>query len=73
VDVTPGEIDKRVRGTELAALIDPRAPNQRTGVLGSLNMVADSFRLLPKREETSSTWTATKSAQLIKEARAASD
>jgi len=59
----PEEIDKRVRGTELAALIDPRAPNQRTGVLGSLNMVADSFRLLPKREETSSTWTATKWAE----------
>jgi hypothetical protein len=59
----PEEIDKRVKGTELAALIDPRAPNQRTGVLGSLNMVADSFRLLPKREETSSTWTATKWAE----------
>jgi hypothetical protein len=56
----PEEIDRRVKGTELAALIDPKAPNQRTGVLGSLNMVADSFRLLPKREETSSTWTATK-------------
>ena len=43
----PEEIDKRVRNTELAALIDPKAPQQRTGVLGSLNMVADSFRLLP--------------------------
>jgi Type IV secretion-system coupling protein DNA-binding domain len=56
----PEEIDRRVRGTELAALIDPKAPNQRTGVLGSLNMVADSFRLLPRRAETRSTWTATK-------------
>lgn len=60
---TPEEIDKRVKGTELAAIIDPRAPNQRTGVLGSLNMIADSFRLLPKREETTSTWTATKWAE----------
>jgi hypothetical protein len=56
----PQEIDRRVKGTELAALIDVKAPNQRTGVLGSLNMVADSFRLLPKTEETTSTWTATK-------------
>ena len=43
----PEEIDRRVKDTELAALIDPKAPQQRTGVLGSLNMVADSFRLLP--------------------------
>ena len=56
----PEEIDRRVKGTELAALIDPKAPNQRTGVLGSLNMVADSFRLLPTRSEASAAWTATK-------------
>jgi hypothetical protein len=57
------EIDKRVRRTEYWALIDKRAPHQRTGVLGSLNMCADSFRLLPRREETTSTWTATKWAE----------
>jgi len=56
----PEEIDRRVKGTELAALIDPKAPNQRTGVLGSLNMVADSFRLLPTRGEASAAWTATR-------------
>src|SRR6201988_4628227 len=54
----PEEIDKRVRQTEYWALIDKRAPHQRTGVLGSLNMSADSFRLLPKQEETTRTWTA---------------
>jgi hypothetical protein len=59
----PEEIDRRVKGTELEAIIDPRAPNQRTGVLGSLNMVADSFRLLPKKEETTTNWTATKWAE----------
>lgn len=59
----PEEIDKRVKGTELAAIIDPRAPNQRTGVLGSLNMIADSFRLLPKQDETTSVWTATQWAE----------
>ena len=42
------EIDKRVEGTELAAMIDRGAANQRSGVLGSLNMVADAFKLLPK-------------------------
>jgi hypothetical protein len=41
------EIDKRVAGTELAAMIDKGAANQRSGVLGSLNMVADAFKLLP--------------------------
>jgi type IV secretory pathway TraG/TraD family ATPase VirD4 len=55
----PDEIDRRVKGTEYWMLIDPKAPPQRTGVLGSLNMCADSFRLLPKQEETCSVWTAT--------------
>src|SRR5258708_6621091 len=48
----PAEIDRRVKVTEHWMLIDPKAPQQRTGVLGSLNMSADSFRLLPKEDET---------------------
>jgi type IV secretory pathway TraG/TraD family ATPase VirD4 len=59
----PAEIDRRVKGTEYWMLIDPKAPQQRTGVLGSLNMSADSFRLLPKESETTSVWTATKWAE----------
>ena len=59
----PAEIDRRVKGTEYWMLIDPKAPQQRTGVLGSLNMSADSFRLLPKENETTSVWTATKWAE----------
>ena len=59
----PAEIDRRVKGTEYWALIDPKAPQQRTGVLGSLNMSADSFRLLPKENETTTVWTATKWAE----------
>ena len=59
----PVEIDRRVKGTEYWMLIDPKAPQQRTGVLGSLNMSADSFRLLPKENETSSVWTATQWAE----------
>jgi hypothetical protein len=59
----PEEIDRRVKDTELAALIDPKAPQQRTGVLGSLNMVADSFRLLPTEPEGNGIWTATEWAE----------
>ncbi|MGA2891015.1 MAG: type IV secretion system DNA-binding domain-containing protein [Terracidiphilus sp.] len=59
----PAEIDRRVKGTEYWMLIDPKAPQQRTGVLGSLNMSADSFRLLPRQDETASVWTATKWAE----------
>jgi len=54
----PDEIDERVKGTELAALIDKKAPQQRSGVLGSLSLVADSFRLLPTRAEAAYEWTA---------------
>jgi Type IV secretion-system coupling protein DNA-binding domain len=50
------EIDKRVEGTELAAMIDRGAANQRSGVLGSLNMIADAFKLLPKESETTRRW-----------------
>jgi hypothetical protein len=39
----PEEIDRRVKGTELAAMIDLHGGAQRSGVLGSLNMVADAF------------------------------
>jgi type IV secretory pathway TraG/TraD family ATPase VirD4 len=45
-----------VEGTELAAMIDRGAANQRSGVLGSLNMVADAFKLLPKESETTRRW-----------------
>ncbi|MBS1821315.1 MAG: type IV secretion system DNA-binding domain-containing protein [Acidobacteria bacterium] len=54
----PEEIDRRVKGTELASLIEPSAPQQRSGVLGSLSLVADSFRLLPRKTEAKSEWTA---------------
>lgn len=57
------EIDKRVEGTELAAMIDRHAANQRSGVLGSLNMVADAFKLLPKASETKRRWNTVEWAQ----------
>jgi Type IV secretion-system coupling protein DNA-binding domain len=57
------EIDKRVEGTELAAMIDRHAANQRSGVLGSLNMIADAFKLLPKESETKRRWNTVEWAQ----------
>jgi type IV secretory pathway TraG/TraD family ATPase VirD4 len=50
------EIDKRIAGTEMAAMIEKRAANQRSGVQGSLNMVADAFKLLPRESETKQRW-----------------
>lgn len=54
----PEEIDRRVEGTEFAAMIDPQSPPQRNGVLGSLNMVADALKLLPTEKETTHVWSA---------------
>ncbi len=55
------EIDRRVRGTELAAMIAKSAHQQRAGVLGSLGLVADSLRLLPSKAQAARgrEWSAT--------------
>jgi hypothetical protein len=52
------EIDQRVKGTQYAAMIDKQAPAQRSGVLASLNMVADSLKLLPSENEANGRWSA---------------
>jgi hypothetical protein len=52
-------LQKKVKGTEMAFYIDRKAGPQATGVLSSLGLVAQSLRLLPLREETTSTWNAT--------------
>ena len=52
----PQSIEAAVKGTPLAALLDPCAPAQRAGVLSSLNMVADSLELLPEWEHTRKTF-----------------
>jgi hypothetical protein len=59
----PSEIDRRVKGSECWTLIDPRAQHQRSGILGSLNMTTDGFRLLPDKDNVAVTWTATKWAE----------
>lgn len=50
------ELDRLVKGTELEAFIYRGAGPQRGGVLGALNMVADSLKLLPKQSETKQRW-----------------
>jgi hypothetical protein len=52
------EIDQRVKGTQYAAMIDRQAPAQRSGILASLNMVADSLKLLPSENEANGRWSA---------------
>ena len=59
----PGEIDRRLQGTEHAHLIDPGAHQQRAGVLASLGLVADSLRLLPKKGQGNGEWSATEWAE----------
>jgi type IV secretory pathway TraG/TraD family ATPase VirD4 len=59
----PDEIDRRLKGTEHAHLVDSRAHQQRAGVLASLGLVADSLRLLPKRNAGNGSWTATEWAE----------
>ena len=49
------ELDRLLKGTELTAFIYRGAGPQRGGVLGALNMVADSLKLLPKESETKQT------------------
>jgi type IV secretory pathway TraG/TraD family ATPase VirD4 len=52
------ELDRRLKGTAYAAMIDRQAPAQRSGVLASLNMVADTLQLLPAERDTTRRWSA---------------
>lgn len=52
------ELDRRVLGTSYAAMIDPKAPAQRSGVLASLNMIADTLKLLPAERDANRRWSA---------------
>ncbi|MGC2112262.1 MAG: type IV secretion system DNA-binding domain-containing protein [Candidatus Korobacteraceae bacterium] len=51
------QLDRKLEGTELATFLYRGAGPQRGGVLGALNMVADSLKLLPKESETKQRWT----------------
>ena len=52
------ELDRRVAGTPYASIIDRQAPPQRSGVLASLNMVADVLKLLPSPSQATGHWSA---------------
>jgi len=52
------ELDRRVQGTPYASIVDRQAPAQRSGVLASLNMVADTLKLLPSPSQTTRVWSA---------------
>ena len=59
----PAEIDRRVEGTEYAQMIAKGAHEQRSGVLGSLGLIADSLRMLPTKSQAKKTWSATEWAE----------
>jgi len=62
----PNEIDQRVRGTEMEAMIAKGAQQQRNGVLASLGLVADSLRMLPTKDQAKTKWSATEWAETRK-------
>jgi len=59
----PSEVDRRVEGTEYAQMIAKGAQQQRSGVLASLGLIADSLRMLPKKEQAKTSWSATEWAE----------
>ena len=59
----PDEIDRRVQNTEMAMMIAKGAQQQRNGVLASLGLIADSLRMLPRKETAPRRWSATEWAE----------
>jgi type IV secretory pathway TraG/TraD family ATPase VirD4 len=62
----PDEIDRRVQNTEMAMMIAKGAQQQRNGVLASLGLIADSLRMLPRKDKTTEHWSATEWAETRK-------
>jgi Type IV secretion-system coupling protein DNA-binding domain len=62
----PEEIDCRVQNTEMAMMIAKGAQQQRNGVLASLGLIADSLRMLPRKEKSKHHWSATEWAETRK-------
>ena len=56
-------LDRLVAGTELASSISTSAPAQREGVRASLNLIAESLKLLKAEGQAKSKWTAREWAQ----------
>jgi type IV secretory pathway TraG/TraD family ATPase VirD4 len=51
-------LQEKVKGTEMAFFIDRKAGPQAAGVLASLGLVAESFRMLPRKETATRAWNA---------------
>lgn len=52
------EVDRRIAGTELEAMIPTSAAGQRAAVQGTFNQAAAAFQLLPRESETTRRWSA---------------
>lgn len=52
------EVDRRVRGTEMEAMLSKAAGPQRMGIFAALGIALNAFRLLPTKEATTRTWSA---------------
>lgn len=57
------ELAKRLKDTEHAAAIYPDAGPQRGGMIATLNSVTNALKLLPRKEEVKTSWTALEWAQ----------
>ncbi len=57
------ELAKRLKDTEHAAAIYPDAGPQRGGMIATLNSVSNALKLLPRKEEAKTSWTALEWAQ----------
>ena len=57
------ELAKRLKDTEHAAAIYPDAGPQRGGMIATLNSVTNALKLLPRKEEVKTSWTATQWAE----------
>jgi hypothetical protein len=52
------EVDRRIAGTELQAMVPVSAAGQRAAVQGTFNQAAAAFQLLPKESEAKGRWSA---------------
>ncbi len=52
------EIDRRVAGTEVAAMLERGAPAQRAAVKSAVNLAAAALKLLPSEEQAQGRWSA---------------
>ena len=57
------QLDRIIKGTVHEAILDHAAPAQRSGVMASLNMVADTLQMCPREKDSIGRWSAAAWAQ----------